>query len=253
MSHEIENKTCAIKLSDMLADSDSKVIFDEAVKEVVLDQIFGRNLDSFNLDLLANFAASIDSAQYASKNFLEIPRFNHALELITYAIQHSPSAGLNLEFGVFSGRSITHAANTFSQRQFHGFDSFEGLPESWRFGYGKGDFAVQELPQVPHNVELIKGWFDRTLPSFLDLYPTYKVSFLHVDCDLYSSTQTILHQLRDRIVAGTVILFDEYFNYSGWREHEWLAFHEFVNRYGRSYEYIGFVANHQQVAVRILK
>jgi hypothetical protein len=33
---------------------------------------------------------------------------------------------------------------------------------------------------------------------------------LHIDCDLYSSTRTVLEQLSSRIVAGTVIVLDEF-------------------------------------------
>jgi hypothetical protein len=70
------------------------------------------------------------------------------------------------------------------------------------------------LPHVSSNVTLIKGWFDQTLPPFLEKHPA-PVSFLHVDCDLYSSTKTIFDSLRTRFRPGTVIVFDEYFNYPG--------------------------------------
>ena len=75
---------------------------------------------------------------------------------------------------------------------------------------------------------------------------------MHIDCDLYSSTQTILAQLRDRIVPGTILVFDEYFNYPGWEVHEHRAFAEFIQATGRRYEYVGLVPSHQQVAVRIV-
>ena len=55
------------------------------------------------------------------------------------------------------------------------------------------------------------------------------VAFIHVDCDLYSSTKTIFSLLSDRIVPGTIILFDEYFNYPNWQQHEYKALQEFVD------------------------
>ena len=70
---------------------------------------------------------------------------------------------------------------------------------------------------------MIKGLFDDTLPSFAKTH-TQPVSFLHVDCDLYSSTKAIFDILGDQIVEGTVIVFDEYFNYPGWQHHEFKAF-----------------------------
>ena len=95
------------------------------------------------------------------------------------------------------------------------------------------------------------GWFDRTLPTFLDRFPDKPVAFLHVDCDLYSSTQTIFAQLKSRIVPGTVIVFDEYFNYPGWEGHEYQAFAEFIQHTRLHYKYLGLVPNHQQVCVKI--
>ena len=56
------------------------------------------------------------------------------------------------------------------------------------------------------------------------------VAFLHLDVDRYSSTRTVLELLGDRIVPGTVIAFDEFFNYPGWREGEYRAFNEFCRQ-----------------------
>jgi hypothetical protein len=55
--------------------------------------------------------------------------------------------------------------------------------------------------------------------------------------------------LADRCVAGTIILFDEYFNYPNWEVHEYKAFQEFVTKYAVKYRYLAFAR--QQVAVRI--
>jgi hypothetical protein len=50
-------------------------------------------------------------------------------------------------------------------------------------------------------------------------------------------------------VPGTVILFDEYFNFPNWEQHEYKAFQEFVASHGVTYTYLGFAR--QQVAVRV--
>src|SRR5690606_22475959 len=95
--------------------------------------------------------------------------------------------GLVLEFGVAGGKSINFIASLVGQDQkVFGFDSFEGLPEAWTSSYRQGHFA-QALPEVAANVELVVGWFDKTLPDFLAEHPG-DISYLHVDCDLYSST-----------------------------------------------------------------
>lgn len=149
--------------------------------------------------------------------------------------------GLNMEFGVWSGKTINRFADALGpSRIVHGFDSFEGLPEDWFGEFGKGRFDTQgKLPAVRPNVVLHKGWFDETLPDFVARNPG-PVAFLHVDCDLYSSTKTIFRYLGDRIVTGTVIVFDEYFNYPGWQEHEHKAFQEFVKERSLSYRWLAF-------------
>ena len=46
-----------------------------------------------------------------------------------------------------------------------------------------------------------------------------------------------------------MILFDEYFNYPNWEQHEFKAFQEFVSARRVKYTYLAFAR--QQVAVRI--
>ena len=66
------------------------------------------------------------------------------------------------------------------------------------------------------------------------------ISFVHIDCDTYEATTTILSLAKDRIVPGTVILFDEYFGYRGWRVGEYKAWQEFTALRGLKYEYNAF-------------
>ena len=145
---------------------------------------------------------------------------------------------LFLEFGVFEGWSINVCSSLIPEVKFYGFDSFEGLPETWNSQFFKGSFDVKgNLPKVNDNVSLIKGYFNETLPKFLEEHKE-KAAFIHIDCDLYSSTKTIFDNIYDRIVPNTVIQFDEYYNYPGWRNHEFKAFQEFCKKYSVEYEYI---------------
>ena len=75
------------------------------------------------------------------------------------------------------------------------------------------------------------------------------MAFIHLDCDLYSASKTVLSLLAPRLKSGTIILFDEYFNYPNWEHHEFKAFREIVAEHGIKYSYLGFAR--QQVAVRI--
>jgi len=155
---------------------------------------------------------------------------------------------LILEFGVCSGTTITTIANLVGrQHVVFGFDSFEGLPARWRVGWPwgpqfkrKGAFNRKgRLPKVPSNVRLVKGWFDVTLKEFLATYKG-EVAFVHVDSDLYQSAKTVLTLLATRITKGTVLQFDQFYNFEGMQDDsEIRAFLEFIDETGHQYEYLG--------------
>ncbi|MEE0495269.1 MAG: class I SAM-dependent methyltransferase [Cyanobacteriota bacterium] len=169
---------------------------------------------------------------------------------LKYALSLIKIDGLMLEFGVFSGETINIAANYFKEKIFDGFDSFEGLPEDWNgWTLEKTFFKTSQIPQVRENVRLHKGWFNEVLPKFLGEHKE-DVSFLHVDCDIYSSAKYVLFALKDRVKAGTIIVFDEFFNYPNWQNHEYKAFKEFINETGFKYEYVSI--GRDQVTVRII-
>lgn len=203
----------------------------------------------FDVIVIAKLKAALDSAAYYETHLIHARTMQSDLELLSHAVSLAPSDGLILEFGVASGRTIRHLAEGVGDRTVFGFDSFKGLPENWWSGFEKGHFS-QRKPEVPENVHLIEGFFSETLPSFLAMHAE-SVALLHVDCDLYSSTKTILTLLAERIVSGTVIVFDEYWNYPGWQQHEHRAFQEFLEKGHRSCKYEAFVPSHQQVCAII--
>ena len=202
-----------------------------------------------DIEQTASLIAVFESARYYTMHMLHCESFRSALELLTYATSKISIPGMICEFGVASGTTINHLARSLPGRQIHGFDSFSGLPTNWRAGFPKGAFA-QPVPAVEPNVSLHIGPFAETLSKFASSLPD-SAALLHIDCDLYTSTKEIFAALGDRIKPGTVIVFDEYINYPGWRLHEWKAFREFVAQSGLRYEYIGLVPSHQQVAVKI--
>ncbi|MGK7867442.1 class I SAM-dependent methyltransferase [Falsiroseomonas sp. E2-1-a20] len=204
--------------------------------------------DCFPVDRLAELAASIDSANYYSECMTAAAHHEDKYALLAEALGARGCAGLIAEFGVFEGRTINFLAER-TQETIHGFDSFEGLPEDWRPGFPRGTFS-RDVPKVRPNVELVVGMFEDTLPDFLARHRG-ALSLLHIDCDLYSSTRTVLRHCAPRIRAGTVIVFDEYFNYPGWRSHEFRAFQDFIAQSERGYRYLSVVPSHQQVAVII--
>ena len=170
-------------------------------------------------------------------------------EVLHFACSQALKTGLFLELGVASGTSIRFLASSFPDQQFYGFDSFEGLPEAWERGdmrVWKGAFRQEHLPSVPSNVQLIAGWFSDTLRKIEE-----PISFLHIDCDLYSSTKEAFDILGDQIGKGTVIVFDEFYNYPGFEEHEFKAFTEFLEKKALKGEPIAYNAFHEQVAFKV--
>lgn len=203
---------------------------------------------SSNLLVDMQLEAKRETLDYIRQKMAAAPYFEKHPQLVDYVVGQAGLPGLYLEFGVGRGKSIRWISSQ-TERTVHGFDSFEGIPEYWH-GNPAGTFAQKKLPKVPDNVRFHVGLFDETIPTFLEEHEE-SISFLHVDCDLYSSTVTIFNALGPRLQPGAIILFDEYYNFPRWQEHEFRAFQEFVGRAGVEYEYIAFSVTGQQAAVRI--
>ena len=162
------------------------------------------------------------------------------------SLQH----GLILEFGVRHGTSIRQLASLTS-KPIYGFDSFEGLPEDWHQESKEVYSTKGKIPKVPTHVTLIPGWFNQTLPLFLEKHGE-DVALINIDCDIYSSTKTVLDLLSPRIKKGTIIVFDEYIGNLHWDEDEHKAFMESVSKYQWKYEYLFYSAYTKQVVVKII-
>jgi len=183
---------------------------------------------------------------------MEVALFcENALDVLTHAIENR-TTGLIAEFGVFNGNTINHISGLVKDQPIYGFDSFEGLPETWTgFVYAKKMFDKGgNMPSVNANVKLIKGWFDKTVPEFF-ANQKEQISILHLDADLYSSTKIVLDHAKPLIKDGTILCFDEFFNYPGYQLHEYKAFHEFIAETGWKYEYMAYSGN--QVSVKLKK
>jgi hypothetical protein len=53
--------------------------------------------------------------------------------------------------------------------------------------------------------------------------------------------------------GGTVIIFDEFYNYPGWRNHEFKAFNELIEARHFGFEPIGYNSCHSQFGLRITR
>lgn len=167
--------------------------------------------------------------------------------------------GLWLEFGVHEGQTID-LISRFTKNDVYGFDTFSGLDAPW-LGTETKSMLVFDIGGKPpktvrplhptlrgcrskkrrafnDNVQFVTGLFEETLGEFLELHDK-KISFIHVDCDIYRSTKTILDYCTGFIKEGCIIVFDELVNYKSYHEHEIKAFKEFVLENNVTFEWIG--------------
>ena len=253
LSFKLEELDALIKEVRQLREENLKIFQDIALyHKAIFNLICAVHNNVIGADIIncIRFSSRLNSADFMAKNLIPTAKtFPNRIDHLKHAIAQTEIDGLYMEFGVFKGDSINEIALAKPDKIVYGFDSFEGLPEDWTNSMSHGTFDLQGvLPQVKENVRLIKGWFDKTLPDFLKEH-TENCAFIHIDCDLYSSTKTVFDALKERIVSGTVIVFDEYINYLGWEQGEHKAFVELMQEKNLTCDYISCCT--MQVAVKI--
>jgi len=160
-------------------------------------------------------------------------------DLFQLGLSLSNPNGLHMEFGVGSGNTLKKIRKYLDPDiKLYGFDSFKGLPEPW-LNFPVGTFKTDYRIKLP-NTELVIGLYQDTIPPFIERHPE-PVSFMHIDCDLYSSTYTILTNFRDQIKPGAILLFNELFGYTGYENYEYKA----LIQSGITYEPIARWTTHQ--------
>ena len=140
------------------------------------------------------------------------------------------------EFGVWRGKTFGYA-RTMARRYrvspivFRAFDSFAGLPSVDRNTnheiWAEGQFACSkpEFERIlaakgfqPGEYALVEGFYDQSLSEGLirELRASnVKAAIVNIDCDLYESTVPVLRFIRHFLQNGTILCFDDYFNYRG--------------------------------------
>ena len=144
--------------------------------------------------------------------------------------------GAIVECGIAAGSNfaqmIKASIDSCIDRQYYGFDSFEGIPygiecDVEQPGIGQLDktkYGVLETTGISShnkegvienlvkwnvmndNVHLIEGWFQDTLSKT----DTGKISVLRLDGDLYESTKVCLEVFYPKVEKGGLIIIDDY-------------------------------------------
>lgn len=156
-----------------------------------------------------------------------------------------------LEFGVAHGHSIRWFAeeNRHPESEFHGFDTFTGLPEDWG-PYKKGTFGSNnKVPEISDTrVKFYQGLFQQTVPGFIKQFPENKRTILFMDADLYSATLYTLTSLAPFLKKGDIIFFDEF----AVPTHEFRAYTDFIESFYLNLELIGASNNYYFVAFKVV-
>ena len=133
---------------------------------------------------------------------------------------------------------------------FFGFDSFEGLPDDYESDLPKGSFNTDGIMPLTDDqrVHFIKGWFNDTLPKFLNSYTSTNQKIIHIDSDLYSSALYVLTQLHRFLKKGDIIIFDEF----GSLLHEFKAWQDYILAYKTKYKVKVQYRKYIKIAVEIM-
>lgn len=162
--------------------------------------------------------------------------------------------GLCLEFGVAGGTSVNWLSRLLPNFQFYGFDSFVGLKDDWKGHHAtKGAYSQGgKMPKVNPNVQLIPGWFDETIPDFLQEHRNElsELKFVHIDGDTYEAAKAVFDEIGGILKPGVIVLFDELIGYPNWKNGEYKAFLEAQEKYNFAYEFLAFSS--EQALVQIV-
>lgn len=163
--------------------------------------------------------------------------------LLSFRYKHIE--GEIVECGVWRGGMIAGLAEIYgSNREYHLFDSFEGLPKvkeidgedakKWQQdtqskGYydnckAEISFSVDAMRRAKvSNVFYHKGWFNETLKSYKS---KNGIAILRMDADWYDSTYEILDNMFFQVVNGGIIIIDDYYAWEGCSK----AVHDFLSK-----------------------
>jgi len=171
------------------------------------------------LHTIASFFVSIVPF-FIMHNFSKYYELRKSLKII----EMDETKGDYCEFGCFTGASLSHSLRITSQKKFftgktfYGFDSFEGFPEESHKVFKSEDFTADydQVKKIELNskgrCKIVKGFFQDSLNDDLIKKDITKISLAFIDCDLALSSIPIFLFIKSRLVNGSFIIIDDYFN-----------------------------------------
>ena len=205
-----------------------------------------------NIRVAAQLRAATSSAEWLHRNADRAPTYDRRNEMLEALFPFVPAEGDLAEFGVHTGAITVFVRPRFADRRYHAFDSWRGVPEAMSLRRKKFFFDLNGVvPKLPPDAIIHSGWFHETIPKWREQFDA-PIAFAYIDCDLYESVCTVLEGLTDRIRAGTILVFDSWYNFPNWEEHSPKASEEWMQRHGIRMEPIGVTTMDHSVAFRIV-
>jgi hypothetical protein len=179
---------------------------------------------------------------------------------VAQKVAASQMQGAFVEAGVWRGGCagiLTYISKTHNYKHpLYFFDSFEGLPQpreedgidSHKFANNNSNGGLKSINKVKaeedyikellfnklgadqNKVNIIKGWFQDTLPVYKE--KVGPIAILRLDGDWYESTKVSLENLYDLVVPGGYIIIDDYHYWDGCKR----AVLEFIENRGLNVE-----------------
>lgn len=126
------------------------------------------------------------------------------LYMISQFARIAPAGGKFYECGVFTG-GVTRMLLD-EGKDVVAFDTFEGIKGAGEFDlHEDGDYNGQDVSEYIVGAEIVKGFVPDTFAGRDD-----KISFAHLDMDIYSPTKSALEYIFPRLLDGGMIVLDDY-------------------------------------------
>lgn len=156
----------------------------------------------------------------------------HFMWNVFRVLDYNGISGDYVEFGSHGGKTFKLAYDQIEKRKITrkmwAFDSFEGLPGNatevdkhpkWQKGTMATDISsfhrICKSNGIPRDAyTAVQGYYEDSLKKFGANDAPANIAIAYIDCDLYSSTQTVLEFLKPRLKHGMILAFDDYFCWS---------------------------------------
>ncbi|HJT50751.1 MAG TPA: TylF/MycF/NovP-related O-methyltransferase [Nitrosospira sp.] len=188
----------------------------------MLRQMLKRFIDA---ELIARMLEVMD--RRSDNRMAELGMLGQAFEFVK--INDVP--GDYFEFGLWRGKTFGYAHRMMRRYERHGmtlwgFDSFQGLPETEEHPdniWYKGQFActrpefeaiLKSRGICRSEYELVEGFYSESLNDAAHRRLSgRKAAIVYIDCDLYDSTIQVLNFIEPYLVNGSIVCFDDFYNY----------------------------------------